>query len=76
MQRNRETKKDLKLKALSSLFGGKIQPRRLMVMNPRKGKNYFLGSCIFGISKLLVSDFRGQSLAEYLTMKRINPEFD
>ena len=76
MKRNRQTKQDLKLEALSSLFGGKIQKRRLMVMNPRKGKNYFLGSCFFGISKLLVSDLRGQSLAEYLTIKRINNEFD
>ena len=76
MKRNRETKQDRKLEALSSLFGHKIQKRRLMVMNPKKAEGYFLGSCVFGIAKVLNSNFISQSLAEYLTMKRINPEFD
>jgi hypothetical protein len=76
MQRNRETKQELKLKALSSMFKGNIQNRRLMVTNPKKSKGYFLYYCIFGITKLIHEDLRGQSLAEYLTMKRINPEFD
>ena len=76
MKRNRETKQDRSIMALSSLFGHRIQNRRLMVTNPKKSKYYFLSSCIFGIAKLGISELEGETLAEYLTMKRINPEFD
>lgn len=76
MKRNRETLKEQKLKAFSSLFGHRIQKHRLMVTNPKKSRFYFLSSCIFGFGKLVHEEFRGQSLSEYLTIKRINPEFD
>jgi hypothetical protein len=76
MKRNRETQKDLKLKALSSMFNNRIQSRRLFVTSHRKNLTCNLGASIFNITKILVPRFRDYDMHEFLTIKRINPEFD
>jgi hypothetical protein len=76
MRRNRETQKELKIQALSNLYEGRIRRSRLMVTNPKKSKFYFLSTLIFNIAKAETESLKDYSLSEYLTIKRINPEFD